>query len=119
MAVFEKAVEVREPQQPLDPGAGVDHHDPASAQPGLAGQFGEHAEAAGVDLGDRAEVDSHVGAGGRLFGDAADSAFDSARRSSPPIYVAPDVEEETMTITDPLTAQVANLHGMAGDIQSA
>jgi hypothetical protein len=42
-----------------------------------------------------------------------------ARRSSPPIYVAPDVEEETMTITDPLTAQVANLHGMAGDIQSA
>jgi hypothetical protein len=30
-----------------------------------------------------------------------------------------DVEEETMTITDPLTAQVADLHGMARDIQSA
>jgi hypothetical protein len=27
--------------------------------------------------------------------------------------------EETMTITDPLTAQVADLHGMAPDIQSA
>jgi len=40
-------------------------------------------------------------------------------RSSPPIYVAPDVEEETMTITDSLTAQVADLHGMARDIQSA
>ena len=40
-------------------------------------------------------------------------------RLSPPIYVAPDVEEETMTITDPLTAQVADLHGMARDIQSA
>jgi len=57
----------------------------------------------------------------RLFGDAADSAFDPGppARSSPPIYVAPDVEEETMTINDPLTAQVADLHGMARDIQSA
>jgi hypothetical protein len=53
-----------------------------------------------------------------LFGDAADSAFDPAR-SSPPTYLAPDVEEETMTITDPLTAQVADLHGMARGIQSA
>jgi hypothetical protein len=55
----------------------------------------------------------------RLFGDAADSAFDPARPVEPPICVAPDVEEETMTITDPLTAQVADLHGMARDIQSA
>jgi hypothetical protein len=38
---------------------------------------------------------------------------------APPTYVAPDVEEETMTITDPLTAQVADLHGMARGIQSA
>jgi hypothetical protein len=30
-----------------------------------------------------------------------------------------DVEEETMTITDPLTVPVADLHGMARDIQSA
>jgi hypothetical protein len=40
-------------------------------------------------------------------------------RSSGPICVAPDVEEETMTITDPLSAEVADLHGMARDIQSA
>jgi hypothetical protein len=32
---------------------------------------------------------------------------------------ARDVEEVTMTITDPLTAQVADLHGVARDIQSA
>ena len=30
-----------------------------------------------------------------------------------------DVEEETMTITDPAAGQVADLHGMARDIQSA
>jgi hypothetical protein len=35
--------------------------------------------------------------------------------SSSPYYV----EEETMTMTDPLTAQVVDLHGMASDIQSA
>ena len=29
-----------------------------------------------------------------------------------------DVEEETMTITDPLAGQVADLHGIARDIQS-
>ena len=30
-----------------------------------------------------------------------------------------EVEEETMTITDPLTVQVADLHGITRDIQSA
>ena len=30
-----------------------------------------------------------------------------------------DVEEETMTITNPLTVQVADLHGMTRDIQPA
>jgi hypothetical protein len=30
-----------------------------------------------------------------------------------------DVEEETMRITNPLTVQVAGLHGMARDIQPA
>jgi len=51
---------------------------------------------------------------------AAEPGFEPARPVQP-AYVRrpPDVEAETLTITDPLTAQVADLPDMACDIQSA
>jgi hypothetical protein len=55
----------------------------------------------------------------RLFGDAADSARDPARPIGPAYLRRPRRRGKTMTITDPLTAEVADLHGMARDIQSA
>ena len=46
--------------------------------------------------------------------------LDPARPFEPAYFTSPRTSRrETMTITDPLTAQVADVHGMARDIQCA